>query len=233
MTQSVFLPQQSRQLRCRDKRFYSCKNSYQVYNTAMGKSVAHIFGGEGKVKIMRLFIFNPTLAFTLKEVSNRAKVGTLGTRKELGSLVKAGLIKKGRKTYALNRTYRYLQAIGNFLIDATPLSEKEIVKKIGTTGTIKLILTSGVFLHNLDSRVDILIVGDHIRHNKLVAVMSSIEAELGKELRYAVFETADFQYRLGIYDKLIRDILDSKHEKILNRLGLQVAMRAPQAIHSA
>ena len=50
--------------------------------------------------------------------------------------------------------------------------------------------------------------------------MSSIEAELGKELRYAAFETLDFQYRLGIYDKLIRDILDSQHQKILNKLAI-------------
>ena len=51
--------------------------------------------------------------------------------------------------------------------------------------------------------------------------MSSIEAELGKELRYAVFETPDFQYRLGIYDKLIRDIFDSEHQKIIDKLGIE------------
>ena len=199
----------------------------------MSASVAHIFGGEAKVKIMRLFIFNPTLVFTATEVGSRAKVGPMGTRKELGGLIKAGLVKKRGKSYILNRAYRYLPAIGNFLIDANPLSEKEIVRKISTAGTIKLILTSGVFLHNPDSRVDILIVGDHIRHGKLLSVMSSIEAELGKELRYAVFETSDFQYRLGIYDKLIRDILDSQHEKILNKLGLQVSPMIPKVIHSA
>ncbi len=204
-----------------------------VYNTAMSQSIAHIFGGEAKVKIMRLFIFNPTLAFTSQEVSTRAKVAASSARRELSTLVKSGLIKKGAKTYSLNRTYRYLPAIGNFLIDATPLSEKEIIRKVSATGNIKLILTSGVFLHNPDSRVDILVVGDHIKHGKLTTVMSAIEAELGKELRYAVFETSDFQYRLGIYDKLIRDILDSQHEKILNKLGLQATMLAPKVIHTA
>ncbi len=182
---------------------------------------------------MRLFIFNPTLAFTSQEVSTRAKVAASSARRELSTLVKSGLIKKGAKTYSLNRTYRYLPAIGNFLIDATPLSEKEIIRKVSATGNIKLILTSGVFLHNPDSRVDILVVGDHIKHGKLTTVMSAIEAELGKELRYAVFETSDFQYRLGIYDKLIRDILDSQHEKILNKLGLQATMLAPKVIHTA
>ncbi|MBX4206276.1 hypothetical protein KW784_00570 [Candidatus Parcubacteria bacterium] len=198
----------------------------------MSKSIAYIFGSEAKVKIMRLFIFNPTLAFTPAEIANRAKVGSSATRKELGNLIKAGLVRKRGKSYTLNRAYRYLPAVGNFLIDANPLSEKEIVRKISTAGAIKLILTSGVFLHNPDARVDILIVGDHIKQGKLFSVMSTIEAELGKELRYAVFETSDFQYRLGVYDKLIRDILDARHEKILNKLGLEAPVVA-KVIHSA
>jgi len=192
----------------------------------MSKSVSHIFGGEAKVKIMRLFIFNPTLAFTSSEVASRAKTNPNVARRELAILAKAGLIKKRGKGYLLNRSYRYLPAIGNFLIDANPLSEKEIVKKISVSGNVKLILISGIFLHNPDSRVDILIVGDHIKQGKLHTVMSTIEAELGKELRYAVFETGDFQYRMGIYDKLIRDILDSQHKKIFNKLGLQPAPAA-------
>ncbi|MEK7176113.1 MAG: hypothetical protein AAB695_01930 [Patescibacteria group bacterium] len=184
-------------------------------------SVSYIFGGEAKVKIMRLVIFNPSSSFSPAEVASRAKTNASIARKELSSLAKAGLVKKRGKNFLLNRAYRYLPAIGNFLIDANPLSEKEIVKKIATAGNLKLILISGVFLHDPDSRVDILIVGDHIKQGKLHAIISSIEAELGKELRYAVFETSDFQYRLGIYDKLIRDILDSRHKKIFNKLGLE------------
>lgn len=195
----------------------------------MSKSVSHIFGGEAKVKIMRLFIFNPAQAITAVEVASRAKTNSAIAHRELTSLVKAGLIKKRGKGYMLNKAYRYLPAIGNFLIDANPLSEKEIVRKISVTGNIKLILISGIFLHNPDSRVDILIVGDHVKQGRLISIMSSIEAELGKELRFAVFETSDFQYRLGIYDKLIRDILESKHKKIFNKLGLE----AKPAIHTS
>lgn len=199
----------------------------------MQKSVAHIFGGEAKVKIMRLFIFNPGVTFASSEVGKRAKTNSASARREIASLVKAGLIKRAGKGYTLNRSYRYLTAIGNFLIDATPLSEKEIVKKISSAGNVKLVLIAGVFIHNPDSRVDILIVGDHIKQGKLFSVISSIEAELGKELRYAVFETSDFNYRLGIYDKLIRDILESQHEKILNKLNLQAMPVPAKVIHTA
>lgn len=186
----------------------------------MSKTVSLIFGGDAKVKIMRLFVFNPGLALTSTEVSLRAKERPAVTRRELRNLVKAGLIRKRGKGFILNPNYLYLPAIGNFLVDATPLSEREIIRKISHAGSIKLVLISGVFIHDRDSRVDMLIVGENLKHSKLVSAISTIEAELGKELRYAAFETVDFKYRLGIYDKLIRDILDSKHQKILNKLGI-------------
>jgi len=184
------------------------------------KSVSHIFGGEAKVKLMRLFIFNPGAIFTPKEVASRTKERAPTVRRELNILTKAGLIKRRAKGFVLNSTYRYLPAVENFLIDAAPITDKEIIKKISSAGTIKLILISGVFLHDRDSRVDILIVGDHLKQAKLFSAISSLEAEFGKELRFAAFETFDFQYRLGIYDKLVRDILDYRHEKILNKLGI-------------
>lgn len=184
------------------------------------KSVSHIFGGEAKVKIMRLFIFNPGVTLSSSEVASRVKERSGKARRELNILAKAGLVKRRTKGYILNSSYVYLPAIENFLIDATPLTEKEIVRKVSRAGTIKLILISGTFLHDRDARVDILVVGDHLKPTKLLSIMSSIEAELGKELRYAAFDTLDFQYRLGIYDKLIRDILDSQHQKILNKLSI-------------
>lgn len=184
------------------------------------KSVSLIFGGEAKVKIMRLFIFNPGLTLAASEVAKRAKERSHIARRELNNLTKAGLIRKGARGYTLNSSYVYLPAIGNFLIDATPLTEKEIVKKLNKVGSLKLVLIAGVFLHDPDSRVDVLVVGDNLKQSKLSSVISSIEAELGKELRYASFETVDFQYRMGIYDKLIRDILDARHKKIHNKLGI-------------
>jgi len=184
------------------------------------KSVFHIFGGEAKVKIMRLFIFNPSLTFTQADVAQRAKERPNVARRELNNLVKAGLIRKRGKVYLLNPSYVYRPAIENFLVDATPFTDKEIIKKLSKAGNMKLILISGVFLHDRDARVDILVVGDHIKQGMIETAMSYIESQLGKEIRYAVFDTPDFQYRIGIYDKLIRDILDYPNKKILNKLGI-------------
>ena len=184
------------------------------------KSISNIFGSDAKVKIMRLFIFNSGATFRSSDVAKRVKEQAHVARRELGVLEKAGLIKKRAKGFSLDHDYPYLPAIENFLIDAAPITSKEIIRRISKAGVIKMILISGVFIHDKDSRVDILVVGDHLKLSKLRTVISSIEAELGKELRYSAFETTDFKYRLGIYDKLVRDILDSEHEKIFNKLGI-------------
>ena len=84
---------------------------------------------------------------------------------------------------------------------------------------MKLIVLAGVFLQQEDSRVDILIVGDEVKKKAVENTLRSIEAEVGKELSYALFETPDFLYRLSVYDKFVRDILDFPHEKIMNKIG--------------
>lgn len=202
------------------------------------KSVGHIFGGEAKVKIMRLFIFNPHQALSLEEISTRSKEKPRTVKKEVGILIKAGLVcRKGRVRlvikkkrghnkvkqvagFVLDADYPHLRPLADFLIDASPLTEKDIAKRISRAGAMKLIILSGFFIHDTDSRVDMLIVGDRIKKGNLVASIANIEAKIGKEIRYASFETSDFNYRMGAYDKLVRDILDYPHLKVLNKLGI-------------
>ena len=48
-----------------------------------------------------------------------------------------------------------------------------------------------------------------------------MEAEIGKELRYAVLNTKEFIYRLDMYDKFIRDILDYPHERLIEKIKVE------------
>lgn len=200
--------------------------------------LSKLFGTEAKVKIMRLFLFNPDTIYEVNNIADRVKEDPARVRKELLGLDKISLIKKkitgksvvgkGKKKetrvtaygYHLNRAFSYLAPLQNFLINAKPLQPKEIVRKITQLGTVKLLVISGVFIQDAESRVDMLVVGDNIKKTHLENVVKTLEAEIGKELKYAYFTTADFTYRLSMYDKLIRDILDYPHEKIVNKLGL-------------
>lgn len=198
--------------------------------------LSKLFGSEAKVKIIRLFLFNPEMNFDITNVSERIKESLSKTKKEISLLEKMTLVKrkvltkfslnkskrKIKKTsilFSLNTNFTYLSPLQNFLINSKPLAPKEIERKICSLGSIKLIIISGVFIQDVESRVDILIVGDNVKKTSLENMIKTLEAEIGKELKYAHFTTADFQYRLRMFDKLIRDILDYPHEKILNKLG--------------
>ena len=54
-----------------------------------------------------------------------------------------------------------------------------------------------------------------MKRNKIEEGVKKIEAEIGTELSYAVFDTKEFIYRINMYDKLVRDILDYPHEIVL------------------
>lgn len=196
-----------------------------VYNRFM-ETLSKLFGNETKVKIMRLFLFNSERVFDIKEITDRTQADSSKVRKEMSNLEKMGLVKK-RVTkkgnghgFAMDSQFGYLSPLQNFLVNVEPLQPKEIVKKIGKLGSVKLIIVAGVFIQEHESRLDLLVVGDNIKKGALENTMKILESEIGKELRYAYFTTEDFKYRLSMYDKLTRDILDYPHKKILNKLGV-------------
>lgn len=190
------------------------------------ETLGRLFGNENKVKMMKLFLFNPESVFNSHQVSERVKTEASKVRRELSVLSKLSLIKKrgGKKRggygFALNKDFIYLNSLRTFLLSVEPLDSKDIVKKISKLGSVKLILVAGLFIQDPESRVDILIVGDGIKKVNLENIIKILESEVGKELRYAYFTTEDFKYRLSMFDKLTRDILDYPHRKVLNKLGI-------------
>ena len=123
--------------------------------------------------------------------------------------------------WTLNEKFPYIEQLQTFLTNATPVKNKDIPKRLNSAGAIKLIVISGVFIQNWDSRLDILIVGNNIKKTQLESAIKSIESELGRELRYAVFNTQEFKYRMGVYDRLIRDVFDYNHEIVLDKIGVE------------
>jgi len=199
-----------------------------------------LFGSAAKVKVIKLFLFNPELAFDAAQTAERSKVSVEVARKEINNLADIGFIKSRVYTkevkrqrnrtieiqkkrvsgWTLDPKFPYIDAIQSFLSNINPFKHKDIVDKISRACKIQLLIISGIFIKDPDSRADLLVVGDNIKQGQLDKIIKTIESEIGREIRYAVFETPEFKYRLSIFDKLIRDILDYPHEKIINKLGL-------------
>lgn len=200
-----------------------------------------IFGSPARVKLLRLFLFNENTAFFVNEIADRTKCNSALTKKELGILAKIDLIRKkhvvkevqsirGKKTtvkkitgvgYIFNDKFSYKDPLKNLLTVASIQADESLAKKFSGVGKVRLIVAAGVFIQNWDSRVDLLIVGEELNLNKIESIIKNIEADIGKEISYSAFETQDFEYRMGIHDRLVRDILDYPHVTLLDRLGIE------------
>ncbi len=202
--------------------------------------LAKLFGSEARVRMIRLFLFNMDSVFTAYDVAEKTKSNSKVVKKELLSLLSIGIIKKkvftrdvsvkkGKKVltkkvqengYVLDQKFPYLHSLKNLLIMVSLHANDSLVKRFSSVGRVKFFVASGVFIQEWDTRVDLLIVGDDLNLAKLDLVIKSIEAEIGKELRYSVFETEDFEYRYGMHDRLIRDIMDSPRTTLVDKLGI-------------
>jgi hypothetical protein len=196
-----------------------------------------IFGGAAKVRIMRLFILNPDQKFSVEEIVSRTLTSEKGVKAELALLEKIDLVcrrtvprkenpeatrSKKTRVWGLNPKFVYFDELKSFLVNANLIKNSELIKRIGRVGKIKLIILSGVFLNQLDvNRLDLLVVGDEIRRVAFENIVKSLESELGKEVKYAFFATDDFMYRMNMYDKLVRDLLDYPHQVVFDRIGVK------------
>ncbi len=187
-----------------------------------------ILGSTARVKIMRLFLLNKGTSFTNKDIAKRSRVTLALTRRELRLLNSINFIKKRTKCWIFNNAFKYTKEIEGLLVTVDTFNKETILGNFKKTGRVKLIIVSGIFIKNEDSRVDFLIVGDKMKKNKIEEGVRKLEAEIGAELVYAIFDTKEFIYRLNIYDKLVRDILDFPHEIILQAKELSTqALKKP------
>jgi len=202
-----------------------------------------LFGSNHIIKILRLFLFNPTGNFEQSDIVERTRVPEEIVRVEKAMLERIGLIKKrsfykeivkrkGKKEiiakkrvqgWGLDPNFVYLPALERFFVETATIDTPSFLKKLRRGGSPKVVIVSGFFMGDTDEgndRLDLLVVGDALKEKKMLPAIKDIEAEMGKEVRYAIFSTKDFQYRLDIRDRLVRDVLDYPHKVIIDRLGL-------------
>jgi len=182
-----------------------------------------IFGGSARIKIMRLFLFNPSLSFNGSEVTDRTKISSAKSRSELNFLHSVNLINKktnssGKSIWSLNNNFSYLNEFQRLLLKTSLITPQEITRKISKVCKVKMIVLTGLFTEHWEGGLDIMVVADKFKSSSVESVMSQIEAEVGREIRYSILETDEFKYRHGIGDRLIRDVVDYPHRVIFDKL---------------
>ncbi len=205
------------------------------------ENLGKIFGSNNRVKIMRLFLFNESTAFDIDDVTKRSMIKSPAARKEIALLLKIGFIKKKTFTkkiakkaskrnpnpgfksikkngWILNHKFSLVNPLHVLLTDSELINEKGLVTRFRKTGNIKFIALSGLFVRDSERKLDILVVGDKVKRNILNKEIIKLESEIGRELSYALFDSKEFNYRISMYDKLIRDVLENDHKRLVNKI---------------
>jgi len=174
-----------------------------------------LLGSPARVKIMKLFLLNKEKNFKVKDVVARSRVSAESARREIRLLASVGFIKNRPSdvsSWFFNLSFKYIREFEDLLLRSDFFSKEAVIQNFKKSGQIKLMIVAGVFIKSHDSRVDILIVGEKLKQGKIEEGIRKLEALTGTELVYAVFDTKEFIYRVNMYDKLVRDILDYPHE---------------------
>lgn len=184
-----------------------------------------VIGSPNRVKLLRFFISNPNISLSLKELSLRLKIETRALRKEIIILSDIDFIKSIRKNdedkWILDQSFSFLKPFKNLILSVFPISEDVLLERLKRMGRLKILILSGKLIQDdNDSKVDILLVGENIKKGLVTKTLKNLEIELGREIIYVLMNTKDFRYRFDIRDKFVREIIESPHQTILDRLNI-------------
>lgn len=207
------------------------------------KEISKIMGSDARVKILRLFLFNDNMNFDVQDISDRSHVPLVIVKKELKMLHDVKFLRKKTFTkeiilkplktkkeqrikkkkvsgWTLNRQFALVDPLKKLLLDPELLPTKNYPERFKGTGSLKMLAVTGLFKNDHDRKLDILLVGDKLNRKKIEKVLSVIESEIGKEIRYAIFDSEEFTYRMSMYDKLVHDVFNNDHDRLIDKMRL-------------
>lgn len=195
--------------------------------------IEQLFGSKTRVKLLQLFYGNPNRAFYVREITRKIDEQINSVRRELANLLNIGIITSdttnNRLYYEVNQAYEYYQPLTAIFGQAPAGSEgatttKKAARptpnpeldKFKALGNVELAVYTGQFTRDDSSGVDVLIVGDLNQH-ALQKFITGLEAQEGKDIRYTVMPSHEFNYRRQIKDRFISTILASKKQILIDK----------------
>ena len=197
--------------------------------------LAAFLGSPNRARILRAFVLNQSQVFTAAQAAKRAGVASGAASREIKALEQVGILKKGKfsiqvgkeaKTvtgkqketaWVFNPEFKHAAALSKFVHETSPIQYKAIVTALKGSGRISAVILSGSFMGDPSRPADLLLAVDGLNEGRLETAIKRFEPALGREIRYAVFSTPEFRYRLTIQDRLIRDTLDYPHLVLVDK----------------
>jgi len=188
----------------------------------MSEILETLFGSKAKTRILRFFLLNPEKEFNVVDIANRNMITSASVRKEINDLKKIKFViertRKGKKSYVLDKDFYYYSELKGLFARSTASPQTKSLAKIKNIGDVKLALVSGIFLNYPKSKVDMVLVANNVSRGKLKNVMSSLEAEIGKEVSFVLMSSDEFKYRLDMLDRFLLDFMEGTHMELIDKI---------------
>lgn len=182
--------------------------------------------------MLELFYSNPNRQFYVREITRKIDEQINSVRRELANLLNIGIIvsestDNNRLYYEVNQNFEYYQPLseifGNKAVAAGGAAMQTPVGKLDeefkALGNIEVALYTGQFTRDESSGIDVLLVGN-VNQNQVNKYIADLEAQEGKEIRYAVLTPADFEYRRKIRDRFIATVEASKKQVLVDKYNV-------------
>jgi len=174
--------------------------------------------GHSKLKLVKFLLHNRDEWFPIAELAERTKIPVIELRKELKQALKFGVVQEKKQDKVLHYQIRQipeLQVLEDVIFTLGDSFFGGLTDKIHGVGEVYLCVAKGTFLQREHDKVDLFLVIDEVDEKKFTKLIESIEAELGKEIRYALHSLSDFEYRKNMFDKFVWSVLEDTRSKIL------------------
>lgn len=197
--------------------------------------LSKLFGSNARVKILKLFLLNPSQKFFVREVARNLGLQLNSVHREIGNLVSIGLLavkeaepgelddtkatKQDKKYYQVQESFVFYKELKALLVKSEVLYEKDFTDKLKKLGKIKLLILTGFFVNDDKASVDLFVVGD-FNKERLAKIVKELESNLVREINYSVMTEEEFTYRREIADIFIYEILDGTKIVIIDENGV-------------
>lgn len=195
--------------------------------------IEQLFGSKTRVKLLELFYSNPNRSFYVREITRKIDEQINSVRRELANLLNVGIIvsenNNNRLYYEVNQKYEHFDPFTQIFGNGASVAKKTKGKasaalvqaddELKALGHIELALYTGQFTRDERSGIDLLIVGN-VNNYQVEKYVADLEAKEGKEIRYVILSSSEFEYRHKIHDRFIVNVLASKKQVLVDRLGI-------------
>jgi hypothetical protein len=189
--------------------------------------IEQLFGSKTRVKLLQLFFSNPNRSFYVREITRKIDEQINSVRRELANLLSIGIISSDenghRLYYEVNQKYEYYRALSAIFgkgaakgLGKTPTAKPDDVSDIRGVGNVQLAILSGQFTRDESAGIDLLIVGD-VNHTKVQKYVNDMEEKEGKEIRFAVMDLKEYEYRKQIKDRFLLSVMSAKKQVLIDK----------------